>query len=502
MIEPTMPQRDSSLAAAATRPVACSAPSFFVRPLLFPLLVSLLPLAVGGASAFAQARSDGAMALSFDAARARMVDRSDKLAAARAAVESKEQQSEGVKGLGGPVVSISGLAYAYNANLNLDLDPLNQKLGQIGSSLPPAFQGFISRVPIPQLPNSYTLNRHDTGANASISAVWPIYVGGATDAVRGFVSAQTREAQADAEQAGHEVDTLLVQRYFGAQLAQRAATLRAQAERTIAQHDSAAQKMLAAGVISRVERLQASAAYEEARRNARKAEDDAALAAVALARTVRADGSVAPQTPLFLISTPVEPLGYFIDSALTRHPGLGKVAAKKSQAEQLHEGEEALRRPQVIAFGTRELKSGNADWVAGVGVRWTLYDAIDRNALSASSLKKVEQAERTDAQARSDISLLVERNWRALENARRQYLEMKASVELAQEVVKLRTAGLREGTSTTLDLIDAETNQAKVLTERAQAANDYVQALAQLLESAGLSDKFSEYIARADVRVN
>ncbi|WP_395315865.1 TolC family protein [Variovorax sp. UC74_104] len=465
------------------------------------LLPALLVLS-GAAAAQAQAANDDTLSLSFDAARARMIDRSDKLAAARAAVDAKELQSQGLKRLGGPSVSVSALAYAYNANLNLDLDPLNQKFGQLGSALPSSIQSVIARVPIPQLPNSYTLNRHDTGTNASISAVWPLYVGGATDAVRGFVSAQTREAQADAEQAGHEVDTLLVQRYFGAQLARRAAALRLQAERTIAQHDSAAQKMLAAGVISRVERLQASAAYEEARRNARKAENDAALASVALARTVRADGSVAPQTPLFLISTPIEPLNYFIDSALTRHPGLDKVAAKKSQAEQLHEGEEALRRPQVIAFGTRELKSGNADWVAGVGVRWTLYDSVDRDALSAASLKQVEQAERTDAQARSDISLLVERNWRALENARRQYLEMKASVELAQEVVKLRTAGLREGTSTTLDLIDAETNQAKVLTERAQAANDYVQALAQLLESAGLSEKFSDYIARADVKVN
>jgi len=473
------------------------------RLALLPSLLLLLPAFIGGA-AFAQqqARSYNALALSFDAARLRMVERSDKLAAARIAVEAKELQSEGLKRLGGPVVSVSGLAYAYNANLNLDLDPLNQKLGQIGSSLPPSIQSFVSRVPIPQLPNSYTLNRHDTGANASVSAVWPLYLGGATDAVRGFVSAQAREAQADAEQAGHEVDTLLVQRYFGAQLAQRAATLRLQAERTIAQHDAAAQKMLAAGVISRVERLQASAAYEEARRNARKAENDAALAGVALARTVRAEGSVTPQTPLFLISAPIEPLGHFIDAALTRHPGLGKVAAKKAQAEQLHEGEEALRRPQVIAFGTREIKSGNADWVAGLGVRWTLYDSVDRNALSAASHKQVEQAERTDLQARSDISLLVERNWRALDNARRQYLEMKVSVELAQEVVKLRTAGLREGTSTTLDLIDAETNQAKVLTERAQAANDYVQALAQLLESAGLSETFSDYIARADVKVN
>lgn len=471
------------------------------RHALLPCLL-LLPALIGPlAIAQAQPRAD-TLALSFDAARARMLDRSDKLAAARAAVDAKELQRQGLQGLGGPTVSISGLAYAYNANLNLDLDPLNQKLGQVGAMLPPSLQGFVSRLPIPQLPNSYTLNRHDTGTNASVSAVWPLYLGGATDAVRGFVSAQTREAQADAEQAGHEVDTLLVQRYFSAQLAQRAALLRAQAERTIAQHDAAAQKMLAAGVISRVERLQAGAAYEEARRNARKAEDDAALAAVALARTVRAEGSVAPQTPLFILSTPVEPLGYFIDSALVRHPGLGKVAAKKSQAEQLHEGEEALRRPQVIAFGTRELKSGNADWVAGIGVRWSLYDSVDRNALSAASLKQIEQAERTDAQARSDIALLVERNWRALENARRQYLEMKVSVELAQEVLRLRTSGLREGTSTTLDLIDAETNQAKVLTERAQAANDYVQALAQLLESAGLSDSFSDYIARADVKVN
>lgn len=229
-----------------------------------PFLLRLLPalLALGSAAAVqAQTAGDNALSLSFDAARARMIDRSDKLAAARAAVESKELQSQGLKGLGGPSVSVSGLAYAYNANLNLDLDPLNQKLGQLGSALPSSIQSVISRVPIPQLPNSYTLNRHDTGANASISAVWPLYVGGATDAVRGFVSAQTREAQADAEQAGHEVDTLLVQRYFGAQLARRAATLRLQAERTIAQHDSAAQKMLAAGVISRVERLQASAYF-------------------------------------------------------------------------------------------------------------------------------------------------------------------------------------------------------------------------------------------------
>ncbi len=464
-------------------------------------LRSLAPWLLWSAALLTHAQP-AATALSFEAARAQLLERSDKLAAARAAVDAKDLQGAALRGLGGPVVSVSGLAYAYNANLNLDLDPLNQRLAQIGQALPASVQGFIARLPTPQLPSSYTLNRHDSGANVSIAAVWPLYLGGAPEAARGFVAAQSREAEADAEQAAHEVDTLLVQRYFGAQLARRAAALRAQAEQTIAQHDDAAQKMLAAGVISRVERLQASVAHENARRDARKAENDAELAAVALARTVRAPGTVAPLTPLFVMSEPVEPLGYFVDAALLHHPGLAKVAAKKAQAERLHEGGQALRRPQVIAFGTRQIKGGNADWIAGIGARWTLYDAIDRDALAASSQKQIEQAERSDAQARSDISLLVERNWRALDNARRQYLAMAPSVELAQEVLRLRTAGLREGTSTTLDLIDAETNLAKAQTERAQAANDYVQALAQLLESAGLSERFPEYIRRADIRLD
>lgn len=60
-------------------------------------------------------------------------------------------------------------------------------------------------------------------------------------------------------------------------------------------------------------------------------------------------------------------------------------------------------------------------------------------------------------------------------------------------------AGLKEGTSTSLDLIDAQLNLAKVQTERASAANNYVQALAALLESSGQTAAFEQYMARADI---
>lgn len=438
--------------------------------------------------------------VSFDAARQMLAQRSDRLAAARLAVESAQQRRQGLERLGGPVVSVEAAAYRYNASLDVDLNPLGQALPGVLSQLPPALARPLAQLP--HLPPSYTVRRSKSDTNASVAGVWPLYMGGAAQAARALADAQTDEAAADADQTGHEATTLLVQRYYGAQLAQRAAVLREGALRSIEQHDAAAQKMLDAGVVARVERLQARSALEDARRNARKARDDADLAATALTRTLKAPAPVQPSSPLFVISQPLPPLEQFTDAALQRHPGLAKVQAKKGQAEHLHAAQEALRRPQVFAFGQRQLKSGpEADWVAGVAVRWTLYDSLDRDALAAATLRQVEQAERTGAQARADIALLVERRWMAVEQARRQFLALGPSLDLADEVLRLRQAGLAAGTSTTLELIDAQVNQAKVQTERAQAAHDYVKALAELLESCGLSDEFGAYMARADVKV-
>ena len=53
---------------------------------------------------------------------------------------------------------------------------------------------------------------------------------------------------------------------------------------------------------------------------------------------------------------------------------------------------------------------------------------------------------------------------------------------------------------TSSDLIDAELNLAKVRTERIQTAYQYDVLLAQLLEAAGASDEFMEYMRRMNTR--
>jgi outer membrane protein TolC len=106
----------------------------------------------------------------------------------------------------------------------------------------------------------------------------------------------TDEAVADAASSRAQLQTLLVQRYFTAQLADRNASLRRRALEGVRAHDDAAQRMLKAGVISQVERLQASAALADAQQQSRKADDDARLAHSALARTVHAGAAVRPSS--------------------------------------------------------------------------------------------------------------------------------------------------------------------------------------------------------------
>lgn len=457
----------------------------------------------GGAvpAAAAAASATAAPSLSFAQAQQLLLSNSDQLAAAARAVDSARLRREGVQGLGGPSVAVTGMAYRYAASADIDLDPARQALGGIVSMLPPPLDGAISQLP--QLPPNYTLERQDTRTSGSVSLLWPLYIGGLGDAVRSGFAAQADEAQADASADAQGLQSLLVQRYFGAQLAERAARLREAALATVREHDDAAQRMLATGVISRLERLQAQAALADAAQQARKARDEAQLAATALARTLKAVAPLRPSSPLFVASQPLPALQGFIDAALERHPGLSKVQAKRREAAALHDAQEALRKPQVLGFGLSDIRTGGGkpNWVAGVAVRWTLWDSVDRDQLAAAGQRKIEQAELTEQQARSDIALLVEKNWLAVEHARTQYLAQQAQEDLARELLRLREASQREGTGTLLEWMDARVNLAKVQTERAQTAHQYIQALAALLQSTGQSDAFGRYMAEADIQI-
>lgn len=422
--------------------------------------------------------------LSFAQSEQLLKSRSGTLKAARLDVDSRNMEVEAVKTLNAPQVNLSVAASRIERTYQFELPPL------------------LPRTPPIKVDTTY----ENTGVRPILSFNWPLYTGGKDEAVQRLAQARAAESEADLQEKEEKLVSTLAQRYFGLQLARRALVVREQVAAGVTQHVREATRYEQNGFITKADRMRAQVAFDEAQRNLLKSKSDVELAQIALNRILVSSSNVQPSTPLFLHTQPIAPLDDFIEAGLRHHPGLATLASKRSQTEQLKELARAKMRPDVFAFGEAQLNRSaltpvEPDWVVGIAVRFTLLDRVDRASLMQAAVKQQERVEALTDQAHSDIATLIEKNYRQLNQAREQYLLLQSSIELARENLRLRDAGFREGLATSLDVIDARLAYAKAETERAQAAHDYVLALAQLLEASGQSERFSEYAASADIRL-
>ncbi|VEJ20540.1 TolC family protein [Neisseria animaloris] len=490
-------------------------PFAFLTLLAAPLAAAEMPPVVAEETlSTADTRSavnseDGTGTLSFQEARQELMRNSPKIAAAQAFESARQLQSEAAKGLGGPSVAFDATAIKYRVRGEADIRDIkhqalnNTRRNTILSGLDPSVSSVLDTAAnriAARIPDQISYDAKGNTHNAALIAVWPMYNGGTAKAARNLLKARADEAGADTSLTANELNSTLAERYFGAQLARMAAGLHDQAVRTIARYDHTAKRALEEGLIAKVERLEAQAAFENAKRDAEKAHHDAELAETALHRLLGRETPVEPTTPIFLLTKPIEPLTHFQQLALEKHPGFSKVNAKKHQAEALHDVGQARYKPNLNLFGAYETKN-KASWMAGVNLHWTLYSQLDRKAMSRASAQQVIQAEKSNEDLRENIMLLVEKNWRNVENARTEYIRRGSNVNLAKEVLHLKKSGLREGVNTVAELMKAETEFTKAKTERAKAANDYVQSLAKLLESSGIPERLHDYEHQADVKL-
>lgn len=447
--------------------------------------------------------------LSLEQAQNILLQVSPKLAANQAAIAASEYQMDALKTIDNPLVFARVSASAYHLDTDIDLSTLkngivNDVNHSVDNVLPPM-------PPLPDLPNfgelvgeripdSYELKRSGSTAGAGLGVVWPIYTAGRTDALTGASNARTQEAVADSLLDKNELYNTLIERYFKAQLAIIAAYLREDAYDTLQQTDHMAQRLFEEGFISRVDRLEAQSALADAKSESVNANNDARLAMMALQRLLRTNYRIKPTTPLFVSSRPLPDVNYFQNVALTNHPGLQKVAAKRAQAEQLHALSDTGYKPTVMLYGYGQIEK-DPSWVAGISASWKLWGGLDKTASLASSNAKIRQADLSEIEVSDNLLLLVEKNWHDVNNAQSRYQALQSNVDLAAEVLRLRRLGLQEGVNTPIDVVQAQTQSLKARTEQAQAANHYVQSLAALMQSCGTPLAFNAYLNAADIRL-
>ncbi len=436
--------------------------------------------------------SDGS--LSFAEALDVLTANNHMLKAARREEERREEEQKAARGLRWPRFDLAAFVTAINEPIVLDLNPIRDVILELHPEVPPQL-----------VPPFESTILDDQFSRALLTLNWPIYTGGKIKAANAAAAAEVENARQLRSQTENELVGELVHRYFALRLAQAARDVYQQVLVGTERHLWEAARLEEEGMIAHAERLHAEVARAEVARALTAAEHDVQLATTALATILESPQPFSATSNLF-VHRRLPPVEDFVEQAEQANPILAQIDARAELAHQGLEVAKAGYLPDVFIFGarqlyTKDLASFEPTWAVGVGAKLTLFDGFSRRHEVRAARLLEERVADLGAGARSDIALLTTKHYHELEKALDQYETLEATRSLAEENLRVRTRGFEEGFGTSIDVVDARNTLARVRLARLAAAFDFDLALANLLATAGASQRFAEFLADADVEV-
>ncbi|EGQ9500666.1 TolC family protein [Vibrio cholerae] len=428
--------------------------------------------------------------LSFQEAWDLLQQQNNSLAAQRANVERYTHLKDATQNLNLPSVSVG----ANFTRLDQDVTLSVKQIADSTSGINPSLLHLIA----PLASAKSTITERDI-FTSSIRAIWPIFTGGRITAAQDAAAGKEDEAQSQLAmeiQARYED---LAKYYFSVVLAKEVLATRIAVEEGLTQHRDNALKLEQQGQIAHVERLQADASLDKAKVERKKAQKTLDIAQSALTQILGATETVEPSGMLF-INTSLPPMHAFIEQTLNTYPGLSLLDAKEKQASSLIKAEQGKYYPEVYLYGDYSLHEDDSlasqmkpDWLVGVGVNIPLIENSGRSEQVKAANSAVNQVRYLKAQAKQDLSVLVEKTYLEAEQALEEVTGLNSSLNLAQENLRLRQKAFSQGLSTSVDVVDAELYLASIRTQQSLASFNYLISLNKLLALSSEMSSFSTY---------
>lgn len=423
-------------------------------------------------------------ALDFSQARQLAHDRVDSIKVEAAETAKRESEAKSARSLHGPKIELD--SKQIWGRKTLDYGTVN-----LGGLIP----GF-------HLPPIGLYHEEDIGGpRAAINAQLPIYMGGAINAKVRAADEAVYESQARTQAQRDTVDTELAQKYFAVQLARSIERLQ---NEMLHQQELEVRKALRfekTGTISRLERMAVEVNRDTAKRELLTAQTNRRVAESELAGLLREENVRELKTPLFVVTEDIGTLKSWQDKALGASPVLKSVVAQRRQAEQGVTAAKAAWHPQIYAFANYNmikhyLTIPEPDWIAGIGLKFTLWDNKDRNASIAAANSLVTKAQAAHDEARNRIQTAVQTAYLKSNEAREAYRLTDSTLSLAKENLRLREKGFSEGLSTADEVNDARTKLLAAEIARRVAAYRFVVAWAMLNAACGDMNAFEQSVTR------
>lgn len=307
-----------------------------------------------------------------------------------------------------------------------------------------------------------------------------------------------RETRAE---AGAVQRTLLAESYYGLRLAQQITAVREETFRGLENHYENALKLEATGMTDKAARLFAQVNMDEAKRELEAARKEEAVVQNALKTLLNIEaesGNIAPTSPLFMNDS-LPPKMLFVLSAHTSNYLINQLNLQESMSKQQLKIDRSGYMPNIALFGKQTLYSHGIQsnllprTMIGVGFTWNLFDGLERE-------KRIRQTKLTNqtltlgqAKAKDDIAVGIDKLYSQMEKAQDNVRALNTTIELSEELVRMRKKAFAEGMATSTEVIDAETMLSKIKVARLAAYYEYDIALMNLLALCGTPEQFGRY---------
>ncbi|MCQ2958052.1 MAG: TolC family protein [Candidatus Gastranaerophilales bacterium] len=341
---------------------------------------------------------------------------------------------------------------------------------------------------------------------AGAGVVWNVFTGGKLLSNHAAARAKLEASNAKYKEIKDDLTLELVKRYYGLSLAREVSDAKKQYMDDVAKHLSDAKKLEKEGVISKSERLHATVAYAQAKKDYQASLRDINIVEEGLKTLIKSDSAnlknvhVDTVSNLFMLNNFSADEEAMRNNALKNNPKLKQLEQKRKVMNAKYHAQTADFMPTISLFATdifAKSKLSEAVPTASVGgmANWMLFDGFKREnkVLAAKHERKMVDYEIEDA--KYNIETLVTKQYQELLKQKENYESTKASIENAKEALRVASLSFKEGYGTSLQVTDAQTMLLKVQTEQLNSIYNFDVTLTDLLKTNGDTNAILNYIS-------
>ena len=330
-----------------------------------------------------------------------------------------------------------------------------------------------------------------------LTAEWIVFSGGIRAGKIG--NTMIDMARENREQTDATQRILLAESYFGLRLAQEVVRVRQDTYNSLQQHYKNALKLEAAGMIDKAGRLFAQVNMDEAQRSLEASQKEAAVLQNALRTLLNMEDTctIQPISPLF-INTVLPAQEEFLQAMRTENYTVNQLQLQSHIAKQQLRIDQSGYLPDIAVFGKQTLYAHGIQsnlvprTMIGVGFTWNLFDGLAREKRIRQSKIAQQTLAIGQEKAKDDLSVGIDKLYTQMQKSQDNVRALKSTIELSEELVRIRKKSFTEGMATSTEVIDAENMLATVRVARLAAYYEYDVALMNLLALCGIPERFDK----------